>query len=227
MSRVSPRTRIPLELDVHELAHDLLPAHLHAGPQGEGQVQILLRIAQGVDAAHRRHDDHVPSLVQGAGGGVAEPVDLLVDGGGLLDVGVAGGDVGLGLVVIVIGNEVLHRRVGEEPLELGAELGRQGLVVGQHQRGLLDLLDDLGHGVGLAGARDAQQHLQFIAPEDALAQLFYGLGLVALRREGGNDLEHLNTRSLLYATLGRADGCTPGPRCGWGPCRKRDTPPCP
>ena len=43
--------------------------------------------------------------------------------------------------------------------------------------------------VGLAGARDAQQHLQFIAPEDALAQLFYGLGLVALGREGGNDFE--------------------------------------
>ena len=83
---------VPLELDVHELAHDLLPAHLHAGPQGEGQVQILLRVAQGVDAAHRRHDDHVPSLVQGAGGGVAEPVDLLVDGGGLLDIGVAGGE---------------------------------------------------------------------------------------------------------------------------------------
>ncbi len=218
---------VPLELDVHELAHDLLPAHLHAGPQGEGQVQILLRVAQGVDAAHRRHDDHVPSLVQGAGGGVAQPVDLLVDGGGLLDIGVAGGDVGLRLVVIVIGNEVLHRRVGEEPLELGAELGRQGLVVGQHQRGLLDLLDDLGHGVGLAGARDAQQHLQFIAPEDAFAELLYGLWLVALRREGGNDLEHLNTRSLLYATLGRAGGYTPGLRCGWGPCRKRDTPPCP
>ena len=180
---------VPLELDVHQLSHDLLPAHLHAGPQGQRQVQILLRIPESVDTAHRRHDDHVLSLVQGAGGGVAEPVDLLVDGGGLLDIGVAGGDVGLRLVIIIIGNEVLHRRVGEEPLELGAELGRQGLVVGQHQRGLLDLFDDLGHGVGLAGARDAQQHLELVAPQDALAQLLDGLRLIALGGEGGNDFE--------------------------------------
>ena len=73
----------------------------------------------------------------------------------LLDIGVAGGDVGLRLVVIVIGNEILHRRVGEEPLELGTELSRQGLVVSEDQRGLLDPLYDLGHGVGLAGAGDA------------------------------------------------------------------------
>ena len=218
---------VPLELDVHQLAHDLLPAHLHAGPQGEGQVQILLRVAQGVDAAHRRHDDDVLSLVQGAGGGVAEPVDLLVDGGGFLNVGIAGGDVSLRLVIIIIGNEVLHRRIGEEPLELGAELGRQRLVVGQHQRGLLDPFDDLGHGVGLAGARDAQQHLELVAPQDALAQLLDGLRLIALGGEGRNDFEHISIRSQPCGIPGRAGGYRPSPRCGWGPYRRRDTPPCP
>ena len=29
---------VPLELDVHEPPHDLLPAHLHAGPQGQGEL---------------------------------------------------------------------------------------------------------------------------------------------------------------------------------------------
>ena len=72
---------------------------------------------------------------QGAGGGVAQAVDVLVDGGVLLDVGVGLGDVGLGLVVVVVADEVLDRVVGEEVLELAVELGGQGLVVGDDQGG--------------------------------------------------------------------------------------------
>ena len=58
----------------------------------------------------------VAALEEGAGGGEAELVELLVDGGLLLDEEVAGGDVGLGLVVVVVGDEVLDRVVGEELL---------------------------------------------------------------------------------------------------------------
>ena len=218
---------VSLELDVHQPPHDLLPADLHAGPQGQRELQILLGVAQGVDAGNRSHDDHVLALVQGAGGGVAQPVDLLVHRRGLLDVGIAGGDVGLRLVIIIIGNEILHSRVREKALELGAELGCQGLVMGQDQRGLLDLFYDLGHGVGFARAGDAQQHLEPVAPQDALAQLLYGLGLVALGGEGGNDGEHLNTRSLPCGIPERAGGCICGPRCGRGPDRRPGIPPCP
>ena len=64
---------------------------------------------------------------------MAHLVDLVVDGGVLLDVGVGRGDVGLGLVVVVVGDEVLDGVVGEELLELAVELGRQGLVVGEDQ----------------------------------------------------------------------------------------------
>jgi hypothetical protein len=45
---------------------------------------------------------------------VAEAIDLVVDRGVLLDVEVLGRDVGLGLVVVVVGDEVLDRVVGEE-----------------------------------------------------------------------------------------------------------------
>ena len=55
-------------------------------------------------------------------------------GGFLLDVDVAGGNVGLGLVVVVIGDEVLDRVVREERLELVIELRRQRLVVRHDQR---------------------------------------------------------------------------------------------
>ena len=82
-----------------------------------------------------------------------------------------GGDIRLRLVVVVVGDEILHGVVGEKLPELLAQLGRQGLVVvGQHQRGALHLLDDLGHGVGLAGAGDAQQHLLLQAVLQPLRQ---------------------------------------------------------
>ena len=91
------------------------------------------------------------------------------------------GDIGLGLVVVVVGDEVLHRVVGEELLELGAQLGGQGLVVGQHQGGPLDRLDDLGHGEGLARTGDAQQGLLIQPVFDACRQGGNGLGLIACR----------------------------------------------
>ena len=52
----------------------------------------------------------------------------------LLDVGVGARHVGLGLVVVVVGDEVLDRVVGEEALELAVELGGQRLVGREDQR---------------------------------------------------------------------------------------------
>ena len=103
-----------------------------------------LRRAQAVDAGDRGHDDHVPPLEQRLGGAQAEAVDLLVDAGLLLDVGVGRRDVGLGLVVVVVGDEVLDGVVREEAAELLEELRRQDLVVGEDQGGPVDRLDDLG-----------------------------------------------------------------------------------
>ena len=89
------------------------------------------------------------------------------------------GDIRLRLVVVVVGHEILHGVVGEELPELLAQLGGQRLVVGQHQRGAVDLLDDLGHGVGLSGAGDALEHLLPQTVFQPLRQLFDGLRLVA------------------------------------------------
>ena len=54
-----------------------------------------------------------------------------------LDVGVGARDVGLGLVVVVVGDEVLDRVVGEEALELAVELGGERLVGREDERGAL------------------------------------------------------------------------------------------
>ena len=105
--------------------------------------------------------------------------DTDVDGGILLDEGIRVGDVRLRLIVVVVGDEVLHGVFREELPELLAQLGRQRLVVGQHQRGAVHLFDDLGHGVRLAGAGDALEHLLPQAVLQPLRQLLDGLGLIA------------------------------------------------
>ena len=77
----------------------------------------------------------------------------------------------------------------EEFLELGGQLGGQGLVVGEHQGGALDALDDVGDRERLAGAGYAEQGLGAVAGVDALNELLNGLGLTAGRLEVGADLE--------------------------------------
>jgi hypothetical protein len=101
---------------------------------------------------------------------VAEPVDVVVPRGVLLDVEVGLRDVRLGLVVVVVRDEVLDRVVREELAELVAELRRQRLVVRDHQCRLADLLDDPRHRRRLARARRAQERLVALAARETLGQ---------------------------------------------------------
>jgi hypothetical protein len=79
------------------------------------------------------------------------------------------GDIGFGLVVVVIADEIFDRVFREERLELAVKLRRQRLVGRQDQGRALGGLDDLGHGEGLARAGDAQQHLVAFLGVDAVA----------------------------------------------------------
>ena len=90
---------------------------------------------------------------------MAQPVDFLVDGGILLNIGVRMGNICLRLIIIIVGDEILHRIVGEKLPELAAKLGRQRLVVGKHQGGPVYLFDHRCHGEGLAGAGNTQKCL--------------------------------------------------------------------
>ena len=136
-----------------------------------------------------RDHDHVAPGEQRVGRRVAQPLDLLVDRGVLLDVGVGLGDVGLGLVVVVVGDEVLDRVVREQLAQLVGELGRQGLVGLHHQERPLHLLGHPGHGRGLAGAGRAEQDDVLLAALDALGDLRDRGRLVARRLVVGLHLE--------------------------------------
>ena len=171
-------------LDRDELAQQLVAVDLVALAQDLQVVVVGLRRAEAEDGRDAGDDDHVAAREERSGGRVAQPIDLLVDGRVLLDVEVLGRDVGLGLVVVVVGDEVLDRVVGEEGAELVAQLRGQRLVVGEHERGLLHALDDPRHRHRLARAGGAEQGDEALAGVDALGDAVDRLGLIG---GGGED----------------------------------------
>ena len=150
---------VPLVEVVHELLQQDIPAKRVMLAQRDSHLGEVLGRAQAVDAGHAGDHDHVAPRDERACGRDAEALDLLVDGRVLLDEGVARRDVGLGLVIIVVADEVLDGVVGEEILELRVELRRQRLVMGDDERRPVALRDHVGHGEGLPRARDPQQRL--------------------------------------------------------------------
>ena len=82
-----------------------------------GHRRIGFNRANAIDARHRGHDDHIVALQQRPGGRVAHPVDLFVDLGFFLDIGVGARDIGFGLVVVVVGHKVFDGVIGEEAFE--------------------------------------------------------------------------------------------------------------
>ncbi len=172
---------VALVLNLDQIAQQLVARIFLAGLQRDLQLVIGFRGAEAVDAGDAGHDQDVVARQQRVGGGVAEPIDLVVDRGILLDIGIARGHICLGLVVIVIADEELDRILREQLLELAVELAGQRLVVRDDQRRPLHLLHHVGDAEGLAGAGDAEERLLPVAAPQARGQLGDGARLVALR----------------------------------------------
>ena len=176
-------------LQVDQASQDVTLVDLVPHPYSQNAVGVLGRRAQAVDARDGRHHDDVAAHEERRGGGVAQPVDLVVDGRVLLDVGVRRGQVGLGLVVVVVGDEELDPVLREQLPQLRRQLGGQRLVRLDDEGRPLDPLDHPGDGGRLARAGDPLQRLVGVSPGDPLGQAVDGLRLVARRPEWGDDLE--------------------------------------
>ena len=181
--------------------------------QRDHRTQVLFGGAETVDAGHGRDHDDVASDKQRVGRGVAESLDLGVDRRVLLDEGVGLRDVGLRLVVVVVAHEVLDRVVRHQLAELVGELGRERLVVREHQRRPLHLLDEPGRRRRLSGSGRAEEHDICLARVDPAREFCDRLRLIAARHVLADDLEGSNGTSGLHSfslgsTLRHAQGPT-------------------
>ena len=154
-----------------QLPQRLLAVVLLPHVQDQHPVLPLVRRAEAVDAGDGGDDDDVAARDQRRGRAQPEPRDVVVLGRVLLDVEIGLRDVRLRLVVVVVGDEVLDRVVGEELPELVAELRGERLVVRDDQRRPLELLDHPGHRRRLARAGGAEQRLVAVACSDGGGEL--------------------------------------------------------
>ncbi len=174
---------VALVLHLDQALDHVALVHLFVMAQMQNHAVVIHRVADAVDRRDGRDDHRVLALQQRLGRGQAHLLDLLVDAGILLDKHVARRHVGLGLVIVVIGDEIFDRVLGQEIAQLGIQLRRQRLVRRHHDRRTAELRDHVGHREGLARAGHAEQRLERQAVADALDQLRDGRGLVARRLE--------------------------------------------
>ena len=206
---------VTLVLDFHKTGDEGIHGHMLPHFHRDDHAGVEFGGAQAVDAGDRSHDDHIAPCQQGMGRGMAQFVDIVVDGRIFLDVGVRGGHIGFRLVVVVITDEILHSVLREKFAELVVELGGQRLVGGQHQRRASAAGNDIGHGEGLAGAGHAQQNLFRHAGFQIGHQGIDGLRLVTCGDIGAMELErrlvhHRSSESQPRAASWRKDirhGC--------------------
>jgi hypothetical protein len=182
--------------DLDEARDDLPAIDALAPVQAQEHAVVGFAGADAVDAADAGDHDDVGTGQQGEGGGVPQLVQPLVDEAVLLDVGVRGRDVGFGLVVVEVADEVLDRVVGEQALELAVELGGERLVVAEHQGRAAVVGDAVGDREGLAGAGGAEQDLVGEAGVEPLAELGDGGGLIAAGLEGHLEAEAAHRADL-------------------------------
>ena len=165
-------------LDVDQQPQQRVARHLVTDLELDRPVQVGLRRAEAVDAGHRRHHDHVAPRQQARRRRVAQPLHVVVDRAVLLDVGVGLRDVRLGLVVVVVRDEVLDGVVRQHLPQLVGQLGGQCLVRRHHQGRPLQPLDQPRGGRRLAGAGGAEQHHVALPRLDPALQLLDGGRLI-------------------------------------------------
>ena len=211
-AEISPRKIhiVALVLHRHQALDHIALRHLLVLAQVQDHAVVIHRVADTVDGRDGGDDHAVLPLQHRLGGRQTHLLDLLVDAGILLDIHVARRHIGLGLVIVVIGNEILHRVLGKELAHLGIQLRRQRLVRRHHDGRPPGARDHVGHGEGLAGAGHAQQGLICETILDALHQLRDGRGLVACRFE---------RQVQQVGTVGEGDGFHGRSRIVRGMCR--------
>ncbi len=117
-------------------------------------------------------------------------VYMVIDVGIFLDIGICLWDVGLGLVVVIVTDEVFDGVMGEKVFQFAKQLCSQGLVGGNDQGGFLSTCYDVSHGEGLARPGDTEQDLVSQSFFDALRKGLDGMGLIPTGFKICNQFKH-------------------------------------
>ncbi len=183
---------VSLILDIDEPPEHPIPPDVLTLGKRKRHPRVVLRRADAVYAGHTRHDDDVSALEERPGGRVAHLVDLVVDGRVLFDIGVRPGNVGLGLIIVVITDKILDGILRKEGLELVEKLGCQGLVMCDDEGRPLDPRDHIGDREGFTGTGDPQENLMPNTLFDSPRKTVDGLGLIPCRTEIRNQTESVH-----------------------------------
>jgi hypothetical protein len=154
---------VALVLHAHQLGDDVALSQAVAPAQREDHAVIVLGLADAVDGTDRGDDDHVAPLQQTFGARQAHLFDVLVDGAVFLDVEVALGNIGLGLVIIVIADKVFDGILRKELAKFAVKLCRQSFIGRKDDGRAPQAGDHVGHGEGFARPRHPQQGLKYLA----------------------------------------------------------------
>ncbi len=130
-----------------------------AADQVQDHREVRFRVTQAVNGRHGGNDDRVRALEKRLRRDrricsmCSLTLNVLVDRRVLLYICVRRGYVCLGLVVVVVRDEIFHGVVREELAEFAVELGCQGFIVRQHHGWALHALDYLSDGERIVDKR--------------------------------------------------------------------------
>ena len=190
--------RAALEFDIaaavkrtHEALEQRIAARLHPDFERDHHFVKIIRRARTVNARNGRNHDDVAAGKQRARRGNAQAFEIVVHGGVFFDVSIRRGNVGFGLIIVVVADEIFDGVFGEKMFELGVKLCGERFVVRNDERRTLQSRDDVCHRERFPRAGNAEQRLPTISRAHAALEQINRLRLIARRRKFRDELKRL------------------------------------
>ena len=105
-------------LNIDQLPDHIIPVLVHTRAQRNHHFPVIIRITNPIDTGYRRYYDHIPPLNQCSSRTVSQLIDFIIDCRILRNIGICRWHICLRLIIIIIGNKILHRIMWEECLKL-------------------------------------------------------------------------------------------------------------
>jgi len=131
-----------------------------------------------------------------------QALELLVYVAVLFDEKILPGDVSLGLIIIVVADEILDVILRKKAFKFTIKLCRERFVMRHYESRNSEALDDICHGKSFARARNSEKSLVFVAALKALDDAFDRFFLILARGEFALDFKILQNFSFFKAKIG-------------------------